>query len=158
MPTRSIPLALTVLALGLGACGGDEDEVTIPPPTTVAGPTGATGATGEAGAGLPSPATAGEISSCLSDAGIEVTPSDSEVAGVEGTYERLDIALGDLAQGGLVVVFESEQDAEAQEPNVEAGGGISQVEVTGNAVWGIDAAAGESEQERASIEGCMPSG
>jgi hypothetical protein len=158
---RLVPLALTVLAIALGACGGD-DETTIAPPTTTAatttGATGATGATGRAGAGLPSPASVDDVSTCLSDAGLDVTANGDALPGVEGSYDRLDVALGGLDQGALVVVFGSEEDAPAQAENVGIAGGVADVQATGNAVWGIDSAADETEEEAASIEGCMPSG
>jgi hypothetical protein len=147
-------LALACLSAPLAACGDDETTTSAPAVSTTS--TGATGATGAGGA--PGPISAADVAACLDTAGFEATPSDAELVGVESAYERLDVARGDLDQAAIVVVFESDADAQAEEPNLEAAAGVADVKAAGNVVYGFDAAADFSPAEELVVKGCLPAG
>jgi hypothetical protein len=137
--------ALVALALGVSACGGD-DETTAT--TTDAGASGASGVTGAV-------VSADDIVSCLGDAGLEATV-DSPVTGLEGEHEKVYVAIGDSEQGAVLAVFESEEAAEAESEAFAALGGVAAEQVSGNVAWGFDAIAGETPDDEAAIEGCLP--
>ena len=64
--------------------------------------------------------------------------------------------LGDLDQGAEFAVFANEADAKANEADASALIGVSPTELTGNVVWGFDAAADETPDDQAAVEGCLP--
>jgi hypothetical protein len=151
--------ALAVLAsmsIVGGACGGDDDETTTPlPTTTAAGATGPTGPTGEQGAS--GTVTADDVLTCLDEAGLDASTSDTEFLGLEADYERVDIAQGDLDTAATMAIFTSAEDAESELSTAEVALGVADVQQSGNVDWGIDAAAEFSPDEQKAIEDCLPS-
>ena len=136
------------------ACGDDETTTVVPPAATTS--TGATGATGAGGA--PGPASVDDIAACLDDAGFDSAPDADQLIGVDASYERLDVAQGDLDEAAAIVVFETEQDAKAERDAVAAAAGVAAVKQAGNVVYGFDSVADFSPAEELVIAGCLPSG
>ena len=148
MARRAAALAVGgVLALGLGACGGD-DETTSSSTTAV----GASGASGLAGAAV----TADSLVACLEGAGYEAATGDS-VLGLDAEHTLVEMPLGDLEQGAAFVVFPSEDEAQTGEEDASALIGVSPSELTGNVVWGFDASADETPEDESAVEACLPS-
>jgi hypothetical protein len=148
---RLIAAALALLALAFAAGCGDDDE---PEPTTST-PSGATGATGESGA-IGETVTVEDVQACLEGEGLEAIVSDSELIGLEGSYEHLDVPLEDLEQGASIVVFESAEAAEAEAEAADVAMGVGDTTVAGNTIWGVDLSVSEPDDAEAAIEGCVP--
>jgi hypothetical protein len=146
---------LACVVVLIPACGGDDDTTTSAPPatTTTTGPTGATG-TG----GAPGPASVDDVAACLRESGFDASPDDAQLVGIDAPYERLDVAQGELDEAAVIVVFESDADAEAQKSAVGAAAGVSDVKLAGNTVYGLDSAADFSPAEELVIRGCLPAG
>ena len=130
---RLIAAALALLALAFAAGCGDDDE----PTSTTSTPSGATGATGESGS-VGETVTVEDVQACLEGEGFEANVSDSELIGLEGSYEHLDVPLEDLEQGASIVVFESAEAAEAEADAADVAMGVGDTTVAGNTIWGID--------------------
>jgi hypothetical protein len=145
-------LALLAIAFAAG-CGDDEEPTT----TTTSTVSGATGATGESGA-VAETVSIEDVQDCLDGAGLEANVSDSEIIGLEGSYEHLDVPLEDLDQGASVVVFESADEAKDQAETADFAMGVGDTTVAGNVIWGIDLSVEEPEEAEAAIEGCVPAG
>jgi hypothetical protein len=143
-------LALFALAFAVG-CGDDDDEST----STTSTPSGATGATGESGS-VGETVAIEDVQSCLEGEDLEANASDSELIGLEGSYEKLDVPLEDLDQGASIVVFESAEAAEAEAEAADVAMGVAETTVAGNVIWGIDSSVAEPEDAEAAIEGCLP--
>ncbi len=151
---RPIATVLSVLALAFAAgCGDDDEETTSSTPTS----SGATGATGESGA-VGETVAIEDVQGCLEDAGLEASVSDSELIGLEGEYEHLDVALEDLEQGAKVAVFESSDAAKANAEAADIALGVGETTVAGNAIWGVDLSVEDPEEAESAIEGCVPTG
>jgi hypothetical protein len=148
---RLIASVLAILALAFAAGCGDDDEPTPVPATE----TGATGATGESGT-VGETATIEDVQGCLEGEGLEANVSDSELIGLEGSYERLDMPLEDLEQGASIVVFESAEAAEAEAEAADVAMGVGDTTVAGNVIWGVDLSVAEPEDAEAAIEECVP--
>ena len=140
-------LAAGALALGLGACGGDDEEPSAATSTEVPAP----GATGPAGAAV----TADDLIACLSAAGYEAIEGN-EILGMEGDYTPVQFPLGDLEQGAAFIVYPDEATAEAEEDVASALIGVSPSERSGNVIWGFDAAVDEAPDDVSAVEGCLP--
>ena len=155
MRIRLLIGALACLTAALAGCDDDEQTTATTPvvSTTSPAPAGATGA-----GGAPGPASVDDVAACLDAAGFEATPSDAELPGVDAAYERLDVAQGNLDDAAVIVVFETEDDAQAAEPKIEDAAGAADVEAVGNVVYGIDAAADFTSAEELVIKGCLPAG
>jgi len=151
-----LPLAaFACLALLAAGCGGDDEETTTTTSSTsTIGATGATGATG--GEGVAATATADQVLACLDETGLEAATNDNELIGVESPYERVDVGQDDLDQAAVIVVFGSEDDAQAEEQNLEVAAGVADVQTVGNVVYGFDSSADFSSSEELVIEGCLP--
>jgi hypothetical protein len=137
---------VAALALAVSACGGDDET------TTTSTDAGATGATGVAGAVI----TADDLVSCLGDAGLEASVDSSPVTGLEGQHEKVYVAIGDSEQGAVLAVFESAEAADAEAVAFDALAGVADTEVSGNVAYGFDATAGETPDDEAALEGCLP--
>ena len=148
---RLIAAALALLALAFAAGCGDDDE---PEPITST-PSGATGATGESGS-VGETVTVEDVQACLEGEGLEANVSDSELIGLEGSYEHLDVPLEDLEQGASIVVFESAEAAEAEAEAADVAMGVGDTTVAGNTIWGVDLSVSEPDDAEAAIEGCVP--
>jgi hypothetical protein len=144
-------LALFALAYATG-CGDDDEPTSTPSPSS-----GATGATGESGT-VGETATLEDVQACLEGEGLEANVSENELIGLEGSYERLDVALEDLEQGASIVVFESAEAAEAEAEAADVAMGVGPTTVAGNVIWGVDLSVAEPEDAEAAIEGCVPAG
>jgi hypothetical protein len=148
-----VALAMAIAAIAIAGCGGDDDET-----TTATGATGGTGATGASGeAGVSGTVTVDEVASCLQDEGLDATVSDSAVLGIEAEHEKVDVALEDLEQGAVVIVFPSAEDAESEESTAEVAAGVADTQLAGNTIWGVDAAVDDPDAAEAAIKGCVPS-
>ena len=99
--------------------------------------------------------TGDALVSCLQAAGYDAS-LDDPVTGLDAEHTNVVMPLGDLDQGAEFVVFGSEADAEANESGASALIGVSPTELTGNVVWGFDASAGETPDDQAAVEGCLP--
>ena len=139
--------ALVALALGVSACGGDDETTTTA--TTDAGVSGATGVSG-------SVVSADELVSCLGEAGLDATVDSSPVTGLEGEHEKVYVAIGDSDQGAVLAVFDSAEAADAELEAFSALGGVANSQVAGNVAWGFDATAGETPEDEEAVEGCLP--
>jgi hypothetical protein len=113
---RQIRLAATLTAacaaLALAACGGDDEEFTLPTTTpTATGETGATGATGEDGA-----AGSGEaVEEALTEAGfgIESVDCPDEVPLEEGDSFDCEFTMDSGSSGTLSINVDSADDNSA---------------------------------------------
>jgi Domain of unknown function (DUF4333) len=111
-------------ALGLAACGGD-DETTIPPTTTGAtGSTGATGAEGAAGSGA-------AVEKAITDAGfgIESVDCPDEVPLEEGDEFNCDFTQS--GESGTITVTVDTADDEAAAISYQGAAGDTDVEGSG---------------------------
>jgi hypothetical protein len=111
-------------ALGLAACGGD-DETTIPPTTTGAtGSTGATGAEGAAGSG-------DAVERAITDAGfgIESVDCPDEVPLEEGDEFNCDFTQS--GESGTITVTVDTADDEAAAISYQGAAGDTDVEGSG---------------------------
>jgi hypothetical protein len=124
--------AAVLAALTIGACGGDDGDETS---ASDAGPADA-------------------LVSCLQDAGYDATVDDA-IPGVEAEHTNVVMPLGDLDQGAEFAVFATGADAKANDEDASALIGVSPTELTGNVVWGFDAAADETPDDQAAVEGCL---
>jgi Domain of unknown function (DUF4333) len=111
-------------ALGLAACGGD-DETTIPAATT--GPTGATGATGAEGAA----GSGAEVEEAITDAGfgIESVDCPDEVPLEEGDEFNCDFTQS--GQSGTLTVTVDTADDKAASISYQGSAGDTDVEGSG---------------------------
>jgi hypothetical protein len=112
-------------ALGLGACGGDDEEVTLPS-TTIPTATGATGATGEGGAA----GSGAAVEDALTDGGFGIQSVDcpDDVPLEEGDTFDCDFTIESGESGSLSITVDSadEQSAtlsyQSDSPQVEGEG------------------------------------
>ena len=144
---RKVALAAApcALVLTVAACGGDDEETTTPE-------AGATGGTGVSGA-VP---TADELVSCLTDAGLDASLDESPVLGLESEHEVVNVPIGDLSEGAVLVVFPGPDQAEAEAQAVAALAGVANTQVAGNVIYGFDAVADETPDDQSAVEGCLP--
>ena len=142
--TGAAILAAAVAAMAIAACGGDDETGS---PTAV----GASGASGAVGAVV----TAGSLVTCLQAAGYGAATTDP-VLGLDAEHTQVELPLGDLDQGAAFVVFPDEASAKAADKDASALVGVSPTELTGNVVWGFDAAADESPDDQQAVEACLP--
>ncbi len=80
---------------------------------------------------------------------MEANVSDSELIGLEGSYEHLDVPLEDLEQGASIVVFESAEAAEAEAEAADVAMGVGDTTVAGNTIWGVDLSVSEPDDAEA---------
>jgi uncharacterized protein DUF4333 len=112
-------------ALALGACGGDDEEVTLPS-TTIPTATGATGATGEGGAA----GSGAAVEDALTDGGFGIQSVDcpDDVPLEEGDTFDCDFTIESGESGTLSITVDSadEQSAtlsyQSDSPQVEGEG------------------------------------
>ena len=122
-------LAAVAAALALSACGGDDEEFTLPTTTApVTGETGATGATGEDGA-----AGSGDaVEEALTEAGFGISSVDcpDEVPLEEGDEFECEFTLDSGSSGTMSISVDTADDktatisylGEAGEDSVEGEG------------------------------------
>ena len=105
-------LTAACAALALGACGGDDEEFTLPATTAaVTGETGATGATGEDGA-----AGSGDaVEEALTEAGFGISSVDcpDEVPLETGDNFDCDFTTDDGTEGTMSINVDSADDKTA---------------------------------------------
>ena len=142
--TGAAILAAAVAAMAIAACGDDDETGS---PTAV----GASGASGAVGAVV----TAGSLVTCLQAAGYGAATTDP-VLGLDAEHTQVELPLGDLDQGAAFVVFPDEASAKAADKDASALVGVSPTELTGNVVWGFDAAADQSPDDQQAVEACLP--
>ena len=128
-----IAAGLTCLALALAACGGDDEE-------------SSSAAAGEADT----------LVSCLQEAGLEAAVDDSGVTGVETQHTRIAVAVGDLDEGAVVVVFGAPDEAAFEFDAVDALAGVAGMELQGKVIYGFDSSAEQTPDDEAALEGCLP--
>jgi hypothetical protein len=122
-----------VVALLFAACGGGDDGDDTS--ATDSGPADA-------------------LVTCLQDAGYDAAVADP-ILGFDAEHTSVVMPLGDLEQGAQFAVFASESEAKANEADASALIGVSPTELTANVVWGFDAAADETPDDQAAVEGCL---
>ena len=76
--------------------------------------------------------------------------------GLDAEHTQVELPLGDLDQGAAFVVFPDEASAKAADKDASALVGVSPTELTGNVVWGFDAAADQSPDDQQAVEACLP--
>jgi Domain of unknown function (DUF4333) len=116
------------LALGLAACGGDDEETTLPVPTAT-GPTGATGATGAEGAA----GSGSAVEEAITDAGFgieSVTCPDEVPLEKQGDEFNCDFVQDDQ-EGTLTVTVDS---ADEQSATISYRGSAGDIDVEGSGV------------------------
>ena len=59
-------------------------------------------------------------------------------------------------QGAVIVIFESEDAAQAEAEAADVAMGVGDTTVAGNTVWGVDLSVSDSEDAEVSMEGCVP--
>ena len=98
-------------ALALGACGGDDEEFTLPPTTAATGETGATGSTGEDGA----TGSGDAVEEALTEAGFGIASVDcpDEVPLEEGDTFDCDFAMDSGSEGTMSISVDTADDKSA---------------------------------------------
>jgi hypothetical protein len=70
--------------------------------------------------------------------------------------EVVNVAIGDLSEGAVLVVFPGPDQADAKAQAVDALAGVADTDVAGNVIYSFDAVADESVADRSAVEGCLP--
>ena len=98
-------------ALTLAACGGDDEEFTLPPTTAATGETGATGSTGEDGA----TGSGDGVEEALTEAGFGIASVDcpDEVPLEEGDTFDCDFAMDSGSEGTMSISVDTADDKSA---------------------------------------------
>jgi hypothetical protein len=112
---RQIRLAATLVAasaaLAFGACGGDDEELTLPTTTAATGETGATGATGEDGA----TGSGDAVEEALTEAGFGIASVDcpDEVPLEEGDSFDCEFTIDSGSSGTMSINVDTADDKSA---------------------------------------------
>ena len=95
----------------LAACGGDDEEFTLPPTTAATGETGATGSTGEDGA----TGSGDGVEEALTEAGFGISSVDcpDEVPLEEGDTFDCDFAMDSGSEGTMSISVDTADDTSA---------------------------------------------
>jgi hypothetical protein len=110
-------LAAACAALALGACGGDDEEFTLPTTTATTGTSGASGATGATGATGEDGATGSgdAVEEALTEAGFGIASVDcaDEVPLEEGDTFDCDFSMDSGSEGTMSISVDSADDESA---------------------------------------------